>query len=100
MPLNETIVDAVGNADFKSVSELHILAAHGHHKRLDLIAETALASALDRLGTTSVPEGLGISAAQRGDLSKTITDLAGAVASIQNMLQAPSTPAPAPKPTG
>ena len=92
MPLDETIVAAVGNANFKSMAEMGVQNALLSQQRLQIMGETALGKVLDDMRTTSVPEGLGLSAAQRGDLSKTITELAGAVASIQNMLQAPRTP--------
>ena len=93
MALDETIVAAVGNANFKSMAEMGVQNALLSQQRLQIMGETALGKVLDDMRTTSVPEGLGLAAAQRGDLAKVITELAGAVASIQNMLQAPRTPA-------
>jgi len=92
--LDPIILQAVGNGNFKTVAEMGVLNSLAHQNRLNIMAEASLASVLGDLRTTSVPEGLGIAAAQRGDLGKVIMELSSAVAAIQNMLQAPNTPKP------
>lgn len=93
MALMEDVVQAVANSNFKNMAEMGVQNAISHQHRLNIMAETALGKVLDDMRTTSVPEGLGLAAAQRGDLSKVLMELASGVASIQNMLQAPRTPA-------
>jgi hypothetical protein len=87
MPLNEEIVSAVALANFKSIAELGAINALGHAKRLDLIAETALGKTLENLHSTDVPEGLGLSAAQRGDNSKVMSELGAAISAIQQLVK-------------
>jgi len=94
MALNEDIIGAVANANFKALAELGIQNSLAHQQRLQVLAEKSLSKSLEAMDTVSVPEGLGISAAQRGDLSKTITDLSAAVASIQQMIKGAQTTIP------
>jgi len=81
--LNADIVESVANSNFKTMSELAVQNALGHQNRLQILAEKALAKSLESMDTVDVPEGLGIAAAQRGDLAKQLSDLASAIASIQ-----------------
>ena len=83
MALNETILEAVANANFKSNAEFATQSLLSHQMRLQILAEKALAKSLEAMDTTSVPEGLGIAAAQRGDLAKVISDLAAALSAAQ-----------------
>src|SRR5215831_5756956 len=93
MPLNDTIVEAVANANFKSMAELGVQNALAHQNRLNILAEKSLAKSLESMDTISVEEGLGISAAQRGDLAKALGDLSGAIAASQQQMKgAQSTP--------
>ena len=93
MALDPGILDSVANANFKLMSESAVQNMVAHQNRVNVLAEKAMAKSLESMDTVSVPEGLGIAAANRSDLSKTISDLAGAVASIQQMLKgAQSTP--------
>lgn len=92
--LDENIVQAVSNANFKAMAELAVQNTLAHQNRLQILAEKSLSKSLEAMDTISVEEGLGISAAQRGDLSKTIADLSAAVASIQQMIKGAQTTAP------
>jgi hypothetical protein len=87
MALNADFVEGVALTNFKALAEMGAINALGHSKRLDIIAETALVTALDRLNTTDVPEGLGLSAAQRGDLSKVTAELGGTIAALQQLMK-------------
>jgi len=49
---------------------------------------------LEAMDTTDVPEGLGLSAAQRGDLAKVISDLSSALAQSQVLTKAAQTTPP------
>lgn len=93
MALHEDVVQAVANSNFKNMAEMGVQNALSHQHRLNIMAETALGKVLDDMRTTSVPEGLGLAAAQRGDLAKQISDLSAAVASLQaNIKGAQTTP--------
>ena len=95
MALDQGVLDSVVNSNFKTLAEQVSSNVASHQNRLQILAEKSLAKSLESMDTTSVPEGLGISAAQRGDLSKTIADLSAAVAGIQQMMKgAQTTPPP------
>jgi hypothetical protein len=85
MALNVDIVEAVANANFKTMAEVGVQSTLNHQTRLQILAEKSLGKTLEMMDTTSVPEGLGLAAAQRGDLSKLISELGGAVATIQQL---------------
>jgi hypothetical protein len=87
MALDTTVVDSVANANFKMLAEQVGSNIASSQQRLQILAEKSLARSLDALDNTSVPEGLGLSAAQRGDLAKQISDLSAAVAGIQQMIK-------------
>jgi hypothetical protein len=87
MAFNPDFAEGVALTNFKALAEMGAINALGHSKRLDLIAETGLVTALDHLTTTSVPEGLGLSAAQGGDLSKVMAELGGVTAALQQYVK-------------
>ena len=94
MALNEDIVASVANANFKSMAEIGMQNSLAHQNRLQILAEKSLAKSLEAMETIDVTEGLGIAAAQRGDLSKVIMDLSAAVAGIQQMMKGAQTTIP------
>jgi hypothetical protein len=94
MALMEDVVQSVANSNFKNMAEMGVQNALSHQHRLNIMAETALGKVLDDMRTTSVPEGLGLAAAQRGDLSKQIMDLSAAVSAMQAQIKAGQTTPP------
>lgn len=92
--LDPGIVESVIGSNFKIIAEMGTINALGTQKRLDMIAETATARSIDLLNTTSVPEGLGMAAAQRGDLAKTVADLGSVVAGLQQIVKGAQTTPP------
>ena len=94
MPLDESILASVANANFKSLAELATQNMLAHQNRLQILAEKSLAKSLEAMDTVDVPEGLGIAAAQRGDLAKVLADLAGTVAGIQQTMKGAQTTPP------
>ncbi len=88
MPLSPEMIQSVAEANYKAMAELGVQDTLTHRNRINVLAETALGKILGDLTTTDVPEGLGLAAAQRGDLSKQISDLAAAVASVQAYIKA------------
>ena len=77
--LEDAVVDAVANSNFKNMAEMGILNALSHQNRMNILAETLLSKAVEHVHSTSVPEGLGIAAAQRGDVAKLMAELLAAV---------------------
>src|SRR5262245_34867039 len=94
MPLDDSIISAVANANFKAMAELGVQNSLSHQNRLQILAEKALAKSLESMDTIDVAEGLGISAAQRGDLAKAIADLSGAIAASQQQMKGAQTTPP------
>lgn len=94
MPLDESILASVANANFKSMAEFSVQNLLSHQQRLQILAEKALSKSLESMDTTDVPEGLGIAAAQRGDLAKVMSDLGGAVSGLQQMIKGAQTTPP------
>lgn len=94
MPLDESILASVANANFKSLAELATQNMLAHQNRLQILAEKSLAKSLESMDTTDVPEGLGVAAAQRGDLAKVLADLAGTVAAVQQQMKGAQTTPP------
>jgi uncharacterized protein with von Willebrand factor type A (vWA) domain len=56
MPLNEAVLDAVANANFKSNAELATQNLLAHTNRLQILAEKALAKSLESMDTTQATE--------------------------------------------
>jgi hypothetical protein len=83
MALDESIIQSVANANFKTMAELPIQNAISHQQAMQMIREKSVAKSLEQMDTVQVPEGLGLAAAQRGDLPKVITEIIGALASAQ-----------------
>lgn len=81
--LDDGVLSAVINSNFKILAESATHGLVGHQTRLQILAEKSLAKSLEMMDTTSVSEGLGEAAAQRGDLAKVVADLAAAVSSMQ-----------------
>lgn len=94
MSLDPSIIAAVSNANFKAMAELGVQNALSHQNRMNIIAEKSVAKSLESMDTLNVSEGLGIAAAQRGDLAKLVADLAAAVASIQQYSKTATTTPP------
>lgn len=94
MPLDESILASVANANFKSMAEFSMQNLMSHQNRLQILAEKALAKSLESMDTTDVAEGLGVAAAQRGDLAKAMADLGAAVSSIQQLVKGAQTTPP------
>lgn len=84
MALDADIVASVANSNFKVISEMSVQNAISNQQALNLLQQKSLAKSLEAFDNIDVGEGLGLSAAQRGDLSKVIVDLAAALAAAKN----------------
>lgn len=94
MPLDQGVLDAVTNANFKSVAEMGTLAALGHANRLNLIAESSLGQILEKLNVLDVAQAAGVTATMSGDLGEKLGELSAAVANAQQLMKGAQTTLP------
>ena len=95
MALDQGVLDAVTNANFKSVAEMGTLNALGHQNRLNLIAESSLGQILNRMNALDPEEAAAISGVVSSDLSEKLGELSAAVANAQQLMKgAQTTPPP------
>lgn len=94
MPLDQGVLDAVTNANFKSVAELGTLAALGHQSRLNLIAESSLGQILEKLNVLDPAQAAGVTAVMSGDLGEKLGELSAAVANAQQLMKGAQTTLP------
>lgn len=87
MALNDTIVEAVANANFKSVAEMGLMNALAHQNRCNILAETAMATNLERMSTLDPTEAVGIAGVVNSDLAEIIAQLGSAVSSISQYVK-------------
>jgi hypothetical protein len=92
--LDPGVLASVVNSNFKVIAETPATSLAGHSQRLQILAEKALAKSLESMDTTQVSEGLGLAAAQRGDLSKQIADLGSTIAGLQQLIKTAQTTPP------
>ena len=93
MALNDSIIDAVANYNFKANAERSTINADSHQNRLQLLAEASLAQQLNKMNSLDPTEAAAISGVVGSDLSEKLAELSGAVASSQQLMKgAQSTP--------
>ena len=93
MALNESVLEAVANGNFKTVAEAATIDHLGHSKRLNLIAESSLGQILNRMNSLDPAEAASVAKVNASDLGAKMTELAGAVANAQQLMKgAGSTP--------
>ena len=56
MPLDDSILAAVANANFKAMAELSVQNTLGHQQRLQILAEKSLAKSLESMDTQQSTE--------------------------------------------
>ena len=94
MALDQGVLDAVTNANFKSVAEMGTLAALGHANRLNLIAESSLGQILNRMNALDPEEAASIAGVVSSDLSEKLGELSSAVANAQQLMKGAQTTLP------
>lgn len=91
--LDQTIVEAVGNSNFKAMAEMQLTNALAHQNRVNILAESSLGTILERMNTLDPTESAGVANVMSADLAQKIGELSGAVASAQQLMKgAQSTP--------
>lgn len=94
MALNDTIIEAVANYNFKSNSERGTQNMDAHQQRLQLLAEASLAQQLNKMNSLDPTEAAAISGVVSSDLPEKIGELAGAVAASQQLMKGAQTTLP------
>jgi len=94
MALDQGVLDAVTNANFKTIAEMGTLNALGHQNRLNLIAESSLGQILNRMNALDPEEAAAIAGVVSSDLAEKIGELSGAVASAQQLMKGAQTTIP------
>ena len=101
MPLNESVVDAVANSDFKANSEIHTQDVVASRNRVLVIAENATAGQINRLLSLDIEQALSIKQATTGHAAgeQAIGSALG-MAALQSLVKAAQTvpPVTAPPP--
>ena len=93
MALDESIVAAVANSNFKTSAERQVTNADSHQNRLQLLAEASLAQQLNRMNSLDPTEAAAINKVQGSDLASKMASLTAAIASSQQTVKgAQSTP--------
>ena len=79
MPLDESVVAAVANSNFKAAAERATQNADAHQNRLYMLAESSTAQQLNRMNSLDPTEAAAISKVQNSDLSAKILALTAAI---------------------
>ena len=94
MALDQGVLDAVTNGNFKTVAEMGTLNALGHQNRLNLIAESSLGQILNRMNALDPSEAASISGVVSSDMAEKMGELSAAVASAQQLMKGAQTTLP------
>lgn len=101
MPVNEQVVDSVTSTNLKSLGDapafyqnMGFANAVSHQNRLNILAETAVASAIRSVATTPMEEAAGSSVEQSGSLPGLIAALLAALSSNQQAAKVAQTTPP------
>lgn len=94
MALDQGVLDAVTNSNFKSLAELGTIGALGHRSRLDLIAEASLGQILNRMNSLDPTEAAAIASVVSSDLAEKLGQLSSAVANAQQLMKGAQTTLP------
>ena len=94
MPLDQGVLDAVTNANFKSVAEQATINMLGHQQRLQILAESSLGQILNKMNNLDPAEAASIGTVNSSDLAEKIGELSASVASAQQLMKGAQTTLP------
>ena len=87
MPLDESVVAAVANYNFKANSERATQNMDAHQQRLQLIAESSIGQIVNKMNSLDISEAVSGSKVASSDLAGKITALTAAVAANQQLIK-------------
>jgi hypothetical protein len=98
MALDQGVLDAVTNSNFKAMAELPIQNAIAHQNRLNMIAEASVGQILNLMNGLDPAEAVSTTKVIEADLQtvkKAIADMGAIVAGLQQLMKgAQTTPPP------
>lgn len=94
MALDQGVLDAVTNANFKSVAEQATINMLGHQQRLQILAESSLGQILNKMNNLDPAEAASISGVVSADMAEKIGELSAAVANSQQLMKGAQTTLP------
>jgi len=94
MALDQGVLDAVTNANFKSIAEMGTIDALGHRSRLNLLAEASMGQMLNRMNALDPAEAASISGVVSSDMAEKMGELSAAVANAQQLMKGAQTTLP------
>jgi hypothetical protein len=94
MALDQGVLDAVTNSNFKAMAELGTQIALGHHNRLNLLAEASMGQMLNKMNSLDPTEAVAIRDVATSDLAEKLGELGGMVASLQQLMKGAQTTLP------
>jgi len=86
MPLDESVVAAVANSNFKTSAERQVTNADSHQNRLQLLAEASLAQQLNRMNSLDPTEAASIARVNQSGVAEKLAVLAAAIAANKQLL--------------
>ena len=87
MPLDESVVAAVANYNFKANSERATQNMDAYQQRLQLIAESSIGQIVNKMNSLDISEAVAVSKVASSDLAGKITALTAAVAANQQLIK-------------
>ena len=91
MAIDQGVLDAVVNSNFKSIGEMGTLNALAHQNRLNLLAESSLGQILNRMNSLDPAEAASIAGVVSADLGEKLGELSSAVANAQQLMKGAQT---------
>ena len=92
MPLNESVVDAVANSDFKANSEVHTQDITASRNRVWVIAENATAGQVNRMLSLDIEQALSMKQATTGHAAgESAVQSALGISAIQALIKSAQT---------
>ena len=93
MPLDDSVVAAVANYNFKANAERSTQNMDAHQQRLQLIAESSIGQIVKGINSLDISEAVAQSKVANSDLAGKVAALSAAIASNQQVMKgAQSTP--------
>ena len=94
MALDQGVLDAVTNANFKTLAERIAVNAASHDNRLQLLAEASLGQILNRMNSLDPAQAASIARVHRTPSGDAANDVAAAVALAQQLMKGAQTTPP------
>lgn len=92
MAIDQGLLDAVVNSNFKTIAEAPMLEHNRNVKAVNGILETSLSNNLMNLQRMDVTEAAAVSSVIRNDLSPQIAAMAGALAALRDVIRTAQPP--------